>query len=127
MRLLLDSHVFVWWSNGDKRLTKSARSFISDSSSVVHVSTASIWELSIKFALGRLDLKVDNLSLEVSASGFEELPVSGAHAWHAGQLPRHHKDPFDRMLIAQAELEQLMLVTSDDALAAYGVPILPAV
>lgn len=126
MRMLLDSHVFVWWVSNDKRLDQQVRDTIVPTSSTVYVSSASIWELSIKFALGRLDLKVADLASEIEAAGFEELRVSAGHGWHAGRLPLHHKDPFDRMLVAQAELEQLTLVSSDSRLAAYGVPILPA-
>jgi PIN domain nuclease of toxin-antitoxin system len=125
VRLLLDTHAFLWWLQDDERLSASARRAIGDSASVVHVSAASIWEASIKAAIGKLRTDA-NLPDEVPASGFVELPVRASHAWQAGRLPRHHDDPFDRLLVAQAKLEDLTVVTHDATFRKYGVPVLPA-
>ncbi|CAN5915509.1 hypothetical protein BH23ACT10_BH23ACT10_06340 [soil metagenome] len=92
----------------------------------VHVSAASLWEAEIKAALGRLDLGDADLTAEVAANGFAELPVHGRYVRTAARLPRHHADPFDRMLIAQAVHEGLRLVTADAALRSYEVELLPA-
>lgn len=123
MRLLLDSHVFLWWLADDGRLSAAARAAIVDSRSIVHISAATIWELAIKAALGRLDTGGADLAEEIAANGFVELPISARHAAAAGALPRHHDDPFDRMLIAQARTEELVLVTRDRAFRAYEVAI----
>ncbi len=123
MRLLLDSHAYLWWLADDARLTERARAAIRDSRSIVHVSAATIWELTIKAALGRLDTGGADLTDEIAANGFVELPITARHAAKAGALPRHHDDPFDRMLIAQARSEELVLVTRDDAFGAYEVAL----
>ena len=122
MRLLLDSHAFLWWLVGDKRLSATARRAIADGSAEVTVSAATIWELEVKSAAGRLDLGGLDLLLELGKEGFDELPIAARHAAHAARLPPHHSDPFDRVLVAQALGESLTLVTKDDALRAYGVP-----
>ncbi len=121
MRLLLDSHAYLWWLADDPRLGGAARRAILQPSAVVYVSAATVWELAIKQALGRLDTGDADLVDEIAANGFVELPVAAAHARAAAALPRHHDDPFDRMLVAQAQLEGLELVTRDPAFAAYGV------
>lgn len=125
MRLLLDTHALLWWLLGDRRLPTEAREAIADARSVVHVSAASFWEISIKEGLGRLDLEGVDLETEVQADGFVELPILCRHAMAAGRLPRHHDDPFDRMLIAQARTENLTLVTFDRAFRDYQVQLLP--
>ena len=122
--LLLDTHVFLWWRADDPRLGKVAREAIAGAD-LVFVSAASAWEAAIKQALGRLEIP-DRFTAGVEASGFSRLPISFAHAERAGALPLHHRDPFDRMLVAQALEEHLTLVTRDAALAAYDVPLLPA-
>ncbi len=126
MRLLLDTHVYLWWLVDDPRLGERARGVLADPAIIVHVSAATIWEISIKYALGRLEIEEADLVAEITANGFVELPVAAAHAWHAGQLPQHHDDPFDRLLIAQALREQLHLVTADTAIADYDVRTMPA-
>ncbi|HEV2851716.1 MAG TPA: type II toxin-antitoxin system VapC family toxin [Thermoanaerobaculia bacterium] len=125
MRLLLDTHAFLWWLNDDSNLDEAARASISSPSSTVWVSTASIWEVSIKRALGKLQVDIDRLIPGILISGFIELPISAQHAVVAGGLPSHHKDPFDRMLIAQAQIEELTLVTRDSAFGDYGIRTLP--
>ena len=123
MRLLLDTHVLLWWL-ADKGLNDQARDAISDPDNLVMVSAASAWEISIKKALGKLSAP-DDLERQVDESGFVPLPISIAHGNAADQLPRHHDDPFDRMLIAQAYAEGLTIVTRDKRFADYNVALLP--
>ena len=120
--LLLDTHVFLWWRADDRRLQKTARSAIA-AADLVFVSAASAWEAAIKAALGRLDLP-DTIEAGVEGSGFEKLPISFSHAEAAAALPPHHLDPFDRMLVAQARIEGLTLITHDRRFKPYDVPIL---
>jgi PIN domain nuclease of toxin-antitoxin system len=124
LRLLLDTQVLLWWLTGHRRLGAASRRTISDPASLVHVSAATYWEVAIKKNLGRLDLGDVDIADEVDAAGLIELPITGRHALRAGALPRHHEDPFDRMLVAQAVAEGLTLVTSDAALSRYDVAIL---
>jgi PIN domain nuclease of toxin-antitoxin system len=126
MKLLLDSHAFLWWLAEDPKLQTGARQAVADPSSVVHVSAASVWELSIKASLGKLDLDGADLVEEIAANDFVELPILARHALAAATLPRHHDDPFDRMLIAQAQVEGLTIVTRDSAFRFYGAALLPA-
>jgi len=124
VRVLLDTHVWLWWLN-DEPLADAADVALRDGQTEVRVSAASVWELSIKRALGKLRGAHD-IGSELDGDGFGSLPISVAHATVAGALPRHHGDPFDRMLVAQAQLEDLTLVTRDPALQAYDIPILLA-
>lgn len=124
MRLLLDTHVLLWALVDDERLGRDARARIEDDRALVYVSAASLWEASIKAAAGRLALRGVDLVAHVRDAGFVELPVTGEHGWVAGQLPIHHRDPFDRLLVAQARAERLLLATADSALGAYDVPLL---
>jgi PIN domain nuclease of toxin-antitoxin system len=119
--LLLDTHVFLWWRADDRRLGREARAAIADAD-VVFVSAATAWEAAIKAALGRLRLPA-SIEAGVEESGFDKLAITFAHAERAATLPKHHADPFDRMLIAQSEIEDLVLVTHDRALAPYARPI----
>ena len=125
MRLLLDTHVLLWWLQDDPTLDCGAREVINDSRSWVAVSAASAWEISIKQAIGKLETRRD-LFATLGENNLIELPISVSHALRAGALPRHHGDPFDRILIAQAELEGLTIVTRDPRFAPYGVPLLAA-
>ena len=122
MRLLLDTHVFLWWRADSRHLRSDARRAIADAQ-LVFVSAATAWEAAIKAALGRLRIP-DTVEAGVLDSGFEQLPISFAHAEAAARLPPHHADPFDRMLVAQARTEGLTLVTHDRRLAPYGIEIL---
>jgi PIN domain nuclease of toxin-antitoxin system len=126
VKLLLDSHAFLWWLAEDPKLGAGARQAVADPSSIVHVSAATVWELSIKAALGKLDLDGADLVEEIQENDFIELPMTARHSLAAATLPRHHDDPFDRMLIAQARIEGLTIVTRDPAFRAYGVGLLPA-
>jgi PIN domain nuclease of toxin-antitoxin system len=125
MRLLLDTHVLLWALGLPEELRPDARRAIADPSNDVLVSTASAWEIAIKRALGRLDAP-DDLAEALEVVGFDELPIRLEHALAVERLPPHHRDPFDRMLIAQALSEGLTIVTRDPRFAAYGVPLLAA-
>ncbi|MDR5826061.1 type II toxin-antitoxin system VapC family toxin [Caballeronia sp. LZ043] len=118
MRLLIDTHVFLWAMSGDKRLTKRAETTLL-SADAVFVSAASIWEVSIKSGLGKLDVDVNELVARIEDAGFAHLPVTAAHAAAVRDLPDIHRDPFDRLLIAQAITEPLRLLTDDDHVAKY--------
>ena len=120
-RLLLDTHVFLWWRSDNRRLVASARRAIAEAD-VVFVSAASAWEAAIKIALGRLRIP-DSVEAGVLASGFEKLAIGFSHAEAAACLPPHHADPFDRMLVAQAQIEGLSLVTHDRRLGRYDVEL----
>ncbi|MFM7210995.1 MAG: type II toxin-antitoxin system VapC family toxin [Actinomycetota bacterium] len=124
MRLLLDTHVLLWWLQDDP-LAVEAAAVMADPTNEISVSAASIWEISIKRQLGKIDIP-DDLVDQCRKEGFSLLSMDARHAERAGSLPLHHTDPFDRMLIAQAELDTLLLVTRDKRLAAYGVQLLPA-
>lgn len=124
MRLLLDTHSFLWWLEDNPKLGERAREAIIDPTAVVFVSAASIWEIAIKAKLGKIDVVSPDLVQEIVANDFAELPMAARHAVTAGNLPRHHDDPFDRMLIAQAKIEDLIIVTRDPAFQEYGVRML---
>jgi PIN domain nuclease of toxin-antitoxin system len=121
LNLLLDTNILLWWFADSPRLRDEARELIT-ASPVVYVSAATTWEIEIKRALGKLRAPVD-LEGALSASHFVPLAITVAHSIAAAKLPRHHDDPFDRMLIAQAKVETLSLVTSDQRLTDYGVNI----
>lgn len=118
MTLLLDTHVLLWWASDDARLGARARRSLTEED--VAVSAVSGWEIEVKRARGRLDAPDDLVGL-LAEQGFTELSLTLHHAVDAGRLPRHHDDPFDRALIAQARVEGLRLVTADRALAEYDV------
>ena len=123
MRLLLDTHVLLWWVGGSAKLPQAMRELIADPERTVFLSAASAWEIRIKQKLGKLDLP-DEFDAAVDGTEFQWLPISRAHANATAALPLHHRDPFDRMLIAQAQCESLTLLTVDDRLTAYGKNIL---
>ncbi|MDN5857376.1 MAG: type II toxin-antitoxin system VapC family toxin [Pseudonocardia sp.] len=125
MRLLLDSHALLWWLDEDSRLGGTTASAIADPSAEVHVSAVSIAELTIKIGLGKLTVDGD-LQAHVVANDFRELPLAMAHASAMQQLPLLHRDPFDRMLIAQSRVEGLTLVTADPKMSGYDVPLMAA-
>jgi len=118
MRLLLDTHLFIWAITGDRRL-KAAKNLILSADSV-YVSAASIWEIAIKTALRKIEGDPSEMAAAIETSGFVELAVTARHAARVGTLPPHHSDPFDRLLIAQAVTEPLILVTADRTLAQYS-------
>lgn len=119
MRLLLDTHIFLWLAAGDPRFNAQARAWI-DGAERVFVSSASIWEIAIKAGQGRLAADPDQVIAEIHANGFEELPVYARHAKLVAKLPLLHRDPFDRLLVAQAISEPMRLLTENAHLAAYS-------
>lgn len=121
MIALLDTHALLWWLFDDPRLGTAARSAVADPANGVFVSAASVWEVAIMRSAGKLRAP-DDLVEQVDAAGFERLPIGFDHVERVGALPRHHRDPFDRLLVAQAQIEGATLVTGDRALAAYDVP-----
>jgi len=123
VNLLLDTHVLIWWDEG-RKLTAGARRAIRKADAV-YVSAASAWEIAIKIALGRLR-PTRTVTQAAEESGFLELPVTFRHAERIVVLPAHHRDPFDRLLIAQAELEGLTLISRDPIFARYGVKTIGA-
>ena len=123
MVLLLDSHTALWWDTDLSKLSAEQREAIGDPGNQVFVSAASAWELSIKRAAGKLILK-DSIQALSARLGFTELPITMKHGEAAAALPLHHKDPFDRMLVAQAMVEGMVLVTADRRLGQYGVAVL---
>ena len=120
-RLLLDTHAFIWWRENNPRLGADARSAITGAA-VVYVSIATAWEAAIKTSLGKLKLPA-SVETGVVESGFERLPVTFGHAEAVARLPFHHRDPFDRMLVAQCLTERLSLVTRDRRMGAYGIEV----
>jgi len=124
MRVLLDTHTLIWWVSDVGYLTGIARQVLEDAATVVHVSAASGWEIATKFRLGKLPSVapiVDRLEDVIVEAGFRVLPVTMRHAVHAGRLPGVHRDPFDRMLMAQSLLEDMPVVGNDAVFDPYGV------
>lgn len=127
MKLLLDTHAFLWLNAAPARVGKSAMPACQDRSNALYLSLASLWEIQIKHQLGKLDLKLpwaQMLDAQQQANGLEVLPVSVDHIQALEQLPAHHRDPFDRMLIAQARAEGMTLVSADAAMHPYDVSTL---
>ena len=124
MRLLLDTHVLLWWLSA-QHLRPQAVAAIASADSDVCVSAATIWEMNIKAALGKLEIP-DDLSDQLTHHGFDILPIGLAHALAVRSLPPHHADPFDRMLVAQSQVEELTLVTRDTNISRYEVRVLQA-
>ena len=125
MRLLLDTHAFLWWLGDDPKLGPLARSAIADNRNAVFVSAASAWEIAVKRRSGKLEAPGE-IGEWIASSDFAPLSIDVAHAIAAAELPPHHRDPFDRMLVAQAQLEELTLVARDDEIDAYAVAVLDA-
>ena len=119
-RFLLDTHTLLWWLNDSPQLGPRCRQMISNERNQVFVSAATTWEISIKMAIGKLRAPEDMDSV-VEDEGFSKLPISLYHGQLAGSLPAHHRDPFDRMLIAQAQAEGLILITADENISLYNL------
>lgn len=119
MRLLLDTHVFIWSIKDDRRLSKSTKNKIINATDV-YISSASIWEATIKIKLNKLDVDIEEMVEAITESGYLELPISARHAATVMRLPDIHRDPFDRMLIAQAISEPLTFLTADTSLKPYS-------
>lgn len=124
MNLLLDTHVLLWAVDDDPSLSQAARAAITDGHNIVFVSAATAWEIAIKKALGKLQAPTDSYLEELRRHRFTPLNVTTEHARAVETLPPHHADPFDRMLVAQSQVEKLTLVTRDGRLQAYAVPII---
>ncbi len=123
MRLLLDTHILLWWTMADRRLSKALAAVIASPEHDVAISAASIWEITIKWMLGRIEVDLDELVSAIGSDGFSELPVRFAHTLKLAALPRNHDDPFDRILIAQSIAEGRRLVTKDETILGYaGIP-----
>lgn len=122
MRLLLDTNALIWWLEGSRRLSRPAIDAIDDVANEVHVSAASAWEISTKARLGKLRF-TGSLVARLEKYDVRPLAVTVEHGWAAGTLPPVHRDPFDRILVAQAQLEELIVVTGDPVFARYGVPV----
>jgi PIN domain nuclease of toxin-antitoxin system len=127
MKVLLDTHVFLWLMSGDSRLSQKARLAFLETKNNLYLSAASFWEIGIKTSLGKLSLKKGWLKVfeeQMKANTIQWLPIERSHCDQVSKLPFHHRDPFDRMLIAQARVEGLALVSSDPRFAEYGVTCL---
>lgn len=127
MRLLLDTHTFLWWASGDERLSDAARAAIETRGTEVYLSVASIWEATIKWHLGKLPLPEHPsryLPLQLARGDVAPLEIRMQHVLHIAELPDHHTDPIDRVIVAQARLEDLTIVTRDDAICRYEVKTL---
>lgn len=125
MRLLVDTHAFLWFASGDDRLSRRARSAMEDADGEWCLSAASVWEISIKSSIGRLELPAaapEYFAAKVR-QGLPILPIEWSHAALVERLPFHHRDPFDRLIIAQAQSEGFAVVTGDSIFKAYGVPV----
>jgi len=127
MKALLDTHVFLWWITDDQRLSSRVREIIADGTNEILFSAASGWEIAIKTRLGRLQLPNDPeifIPEQLELNAIEVLPVQIGHALHVYQLPSHHRDPFDHLLIAQARLEKLPILTADPQISRYPVEVI---
>jgi PIN domain nuclease of toxin-antitoxin system len=122
MNLFLDTHVLLWWLDDSPYLSDAERKAIADSGNLIVVSAAVIWEMRIKQALGKLEISGDFYPV-IKDQGFELLSITPVHAYAAGGLPMHHRDPFDRMIIAQARLEKLCIITRDNIFSRYDVSV----
>ena len=120
MKLLLDTHAFIWWDAESPSLSRALRDAIADPANEVHVSAATVWEIAIKRGRGRIAFG-GGIAQAVTRNGFRSLPITPDHAERAGGLPPHHRDPFDRVLVAQAVLESMVLGTQDEMMRPYGV------
>lgn len=124
--MLIDTHVLLWWIGTDHRISSRVARLIENPDCTVFVSTATVWEIAIKAALGQLEMPLDLgsfLRREIAANGFKNLPITFEHAVSVRDLPQHHRDPFDRLLIAQSRIEGLPLVSSDRRFSLYDVEL----
>jgi PIN domain nuclease of toxin-antitoxin system len=123
LRLILDTHAALWWLSDDEQLGEDAARQLSDATNQVLLSAAIVWEVAVKRSLGKLNAPPD-FAAALLTGGAHALAITIEHAAAVERLPWHHRDPFDRILVAQAELEQATLVSRDEVLAAYGVPVI---
>jgi len=125
MNLLLDTHVLLWWLDDDPNLSRQARTAIADGRNLVFISAAVIWEIQIKYALGKLKIPA-NFREVLEQQEFEPLDITMEHAYTVADLPPHHSDPFDRMLVAQAKVESLTIITRDNHIKKYKISLIKA-
>ncbi len=125
MKFLLDTHILLWWLEDNPRLSADIKETIRNPDNLILVSAATVWEMSIKKSLGKLDIPDDLLEI-LKKNKFEILTITAAHGLKVGNLPHHHKDPFDRMLIAQALCERLTVISKDEKFTLYNLPLLLA-
>jgi PIN domain nuclease of toxin-antitoxin system len=123
VRVLVDTHFLVWWAAG-RKIPKQAASVIQDPANELYASAASVWEIAIKVGLGRLDVDPAELVRALDDGGFKALPITSQHAIAVAALPEIHRDPFDRLLVAQSRVEHLSLLTQDKVLAEYGAMLI---
>jgi PIN domain nuclease of toxin-antitoxin system len=126
MRQLIDTHVFIWYVRGDERLSQSAKDAIEHPDADNLVSIASLWEMAVKTSLGKLDLgkPFDQVYIDLDNNGFQVLPIEFAHLKQVSALPFLHRDPFDRLLIAQALVEKISLISADDSMGQYSLDLI---
>jgi len=127
MKVLLDTHTFLWWVTDDPKLSSRVRKIISDGKNELFLSAVSGWEIAIKAQLGRIqipDKPQTFISEQMVANAIQGLPIQISHAVHIYNLPTHHRDPFDRMLVAQAQLEKLPILTDDPQISQYPVKVI---
>jgi len=127
MRALLDTHVFLWWITDSPKLSSRAREIISDGGNTLYLSAASGWEMVVKARLGKLELPGNPVAFifeQLSANDIIELPVRMNHTLHVYSLPPHHRDPFDRLLVSQAQLDILPIISADKQIAEYDVKVI---
>lgn len=125
MNLLLDTHALLWWLSDDPTLSEAARSAVADPENTVYLSAVVVWEMRIKQGIGKLDLPGD-FEKVLDGQAFSKLPVTVEHAHAIARLPEIHRDPFDRMLVAQATVESMTVVTRDRRIGEYGIDVVPA-
>lgn len=124
MKFILDTHTFLWWITDSQLLSQTARDIISDGNSELFWSAASSWEVAMKYKLGQLPLPEAPelfIPIELAKNRIESLPIINKHSFKAGQLPIHHRDPFDRMLIAQAQVENMEIISNDHQISLYDI------
>jgi PIN domain nuclease of toxin-antitoxin system len=119
LKILLDTHILLWWMANDPLLSEKARSWIAEPKNTIFVSAVAVWEIYLKQSIGKLRI-ADSFPSALGNESFEPLALTARQASGVGELPWHHRDPFDRMLIAQAKIERLTLLTADERLKAYG-------
>jgi PIN domain nuclease of toxin-antitoxin system len=124
MKLLLDTHILLWWLNDDGKLSGHARQFITNPDNDIYVSDISLWEIQIKIMNGKLNIDLEILIQQMSENNFQQLRIHKNHILSLAKLPRHHQDPFDRMLISQAISEPLHLITHDKNVSLYSESII---
>ncbi len=123
MKFLLDTHTLIWWLANDVTLSEKAKTVIANPDNLIFISAASVWEIAIKKQIGKLNIP-DDLEIQIEQNDFQPLPINISHAAYIEKLPLHHKDPFDRIIIAQAICEKMKIITRDQKFDSYQVDII---